>query len=98
MTNQSCSNHRHVPHSIAAIATLTMAFVTLIGPALSQVPTAPSLKIGIIGSGNMGSTLGMPWVKSGHPVLFSSRQPEELRIPRSDEAGLRLSCCAKRAA
>ena len=40
-------------------------------------PQAP-LKIGIIGSGHIGSTLGTLWVKSGHPVMFSSRHPEEL--------------------
>jgi hypothetical protein len=51
----------------------------LIGPAFAQAATPPSLKIGIIGSGNMGSTLGTLWVKSGHPVLFSSRHPEELK-------------------
>ncbi len=33
--------------------------------------TAP-LKIGVIGSGNIGSTLGGQWVKSGHEVMFSS--------------------------
>ena len=27
----------------------------------------------------MGGTLGTLWVKSGHPVLFSSRHPEELK-------------------
>ena len=37
-----------------------------------------SLKIGIIGAGHIGSTLGTLWVKSGHPVMFSSRHPEEL--------------------
>jgi hypothetical protein len=36
------------------------------------------LKIGIIGSGHIGSTVGTLWVKSGHPVMFSSRHPEEL--------------------
>jgi hypothetical protein len=39
--------------------------------------TAP-LKIGIIGAGHIGSTLGALWLKSGHPVMFSSRHPEEL--------------------
>ena len=39
--------------------------------------TAP-LKIGVIGSGHIGSTVGSLWVKSGHPVMFSSRHPEEL--------------------
>jgi 8-hydroxy-5-deazaflavin:NADPH oxidoreductase len=36
-------------------------------------------RIGIIGSGHIGSTLGTLWVKAGHPVLFSSRHPEQLK-------------------
>jgi predicted dinucleotide-binding enzyme len=40
--------------------------------------TATPLKIGIIGSGHIGSTIGTLWVKAGHPVMFSSRHPEEL--------------------
>ncbi len=34
--------------------------------------------IGIIGSGNVGGTLGEKWAKAGYKVLFSSRHPEEL--------------------
>jgi predicted dinucleotide-binding enzyme len=37
------------------------------------------LKIGIIGAGHIGSTIGSLWVKAGHPVMFSSRHPEELK-------------------
>jgi len=37
------------------------------------------VKIGVIGSGHIGSTIGGLWVKAGHPVLFSSRHPEELK-------------------
>jgi 8-hydroxy-5-deazaflavin:NADPH oxidoreductase len=37
------------------------------------------LKIGVIGSGHIGGTIGGLWVKAGHPVLFSSRHPEELK-------------------
>ncbi len=37
------------------------------------------LRIGIIGSGHIGGTIGGLWVKAGHPVLFSSRHPEELK-------------------
>jgi predicted dinucleotide-binding enzyme len=40
---------------------------------------ASPMKIGIIGSGNIGGTVGTLWVKAGHPVLFSSRHPEELK-------------------
>ncbi len=31
------------------------------------------LKIGIIGSGNVGSAIGAVWVEAGHEVMFSSR-------------------------
>ncbi|MFB3764110.1 MAG: NADPH-dependent F420 reductase [Methanotrichaceae archaeon] len=37
------------------------------------------MKIGIIGSGNVGSALGKIWGRSGHDILFSSRHPEELK-------------------
>ncbi|EGV44420.1 NADP oxidoreductase [Bizionia argentinensis JUB59] len=36
------------------------------------------MKIGIIGSGNIGGSLGKHWAKAGHEVLFSSRNPENL--------------------
>ncbi|MEW4924668.1 NAD(P)-binding domain-containing protein [Algibacter sp. 2305UL17-15] len=36
------------------------------------------MKIGIIGSGNIGGNLGKHWAKAGHKVLFSSRHPAEL--------------------
>jgi 8-hydroxy-5-deazaflavin:NADPH oxidoreductase len=36
-------------------------------------------RIGVIGSGKIGGTIGGLWVKAGHPVLFSSRHPEELK-------------------
>jgi predicted dinucleotide-binding enzyme len=34
------------------------------------------LRIGVIGSGRIGSTLGGVWVKAGHEVMFSSRNIE----------------------
>jgi predicted dinucleotide-binding enzyme len=37
------------------------------------------VRIGIIGSGHIGGAIGGLWVKAGHPVLFSSRHPEELK-------------------
>jgi 8-hydroxy-5-deazaflavin:NADPH oxidoreductase len=40
--------------------------------------TGEKIKIGVIGSGHIGGTIGGLWVKAGHPVLFSSRHPEEL--------------------
>jgi predicted dinucleotide-binding enzyme len=41
--------------------------------------TASAMKIGIVGSGNIGGTVGTLWVKAGHQVLFSSRHPENLK-------------------
>ena len=37
------------------------------------------LKIGVIGSGKIGGTIGGFWAKAGHQVLFSSRNPENLK-------------------
>jgi 8-hydroxy-5-deazaflavin:NADPH oxidoreductase len=36
-------------------------------------------RVGVIGSGHIGGTIGGLWIKKGHPVLFSSRHPEELK-------------------
>jgi predicted dinucleotide-binding enzyme len=36
-------------------------------------------KIGIIGAGHIGSTVGPLWIKAGHEVMFSSRHPETLK-------------------
>jgi predicted dinucleotide-binding enzyme len=37
------------------------------------------MNIGIVGSGNVGSTLGKAWAKRGHKILFSySRDPKKL--------------------
>ncbi|HEF4761908.1 TPA: NAD(P)-binding domain-containing protein [Pseudomonas putida] len=44
----------------------------------SQV-MADSLKIGVIGAGKVGGTLGTLWAKAGYSVMFSSRHPEELK-------------------
>jgi predicted dinucleotide-binding enzyme len=34
------------------------------------------MKIGILGSGNVGGTLGSRWAQGGHTVIFSSRTPD----------------------
>ena len=62
---------------IVAIVALVLALGNLSRAVLAQTPA--SIKIGIIGSGNLGGAVGTLWVKSGHPVLFSSRHPEELK-------------------
>ncbi|WP_373519489.1 NADPH-dependent F420 reductase [Pricia sp.] len=54
------------------------------------------MKIGIIGSGNIGGTLGKHWAKAGHEVLFSSRHPEELNnLVRESEGAAKAVSVAK---
>lgn len=46
------------------------------------------MQIGIIGSGNVGGTLGKRWAKNGHQVVFSSRTPGSDEMKRLiQEAG-----------
>jgi predicted dinucleotide-binding enzyme len=65
------------------------SFLTLVGMAgaalgLSGLPfplhaatdAGRKLKIGVVGSGRIGGTLGGLWVKAGHEVMFSSRNLE----------------------
>jgi 8-hydroxy-5-deazaflavin:NADPH oxidoreductase len=37
------------------------------------------MRIGIVGAGMIGSTVGKLWIDAGHEVRFASRHPEELR-------------------
>jgi len=37
------------------------------------------MKIGVIGSGRIGSTIGGLWVKAGHEVMFSDRDQEQVK-------------------
>jgi hypothetical protein len=46
--------------------------------AVAQTAGSP-LKIGMVGAGREGGALGTLFVKAGHPVMFSSRNPEALK-------------------
>jgi len=48
---------------------------TLALPAFAQKP----MKIGVIGSGRIGSTIGGLWVKAGHEVMFSDRDSDQVK-------------------
>ena len=45
----------------------------------AQTNSGAKMRIGVIGSGHIGGTIGGLWVKAGHPVLFTSLHPEELK-------------------
>jgi len=52
--------------------------VAVAGAGLVPLPAlaAQKMKIGIIGSGNVGGAIGATWVRAGHEVMFSSRDIE----------------------
>jgi predicted dinucleotide-binding enzyme len=49
------------------------------------VLASEKLKVGIVGSGNVGSAIGATWVRAGHEVMFSS-----LHIEHDKELAARL--------
>src|ERR1700747_2721676 len=61
-------------------------FATLTPTHAVAQSASKKVKIGVIGSGHIGGTIGGLWVKAGHSVLFSSRHPEELK-PLIDSLG-----------
>jgi predicted dinucleotide-binding enzyme len=58
---------------------LAMASATAPTRAFAQAPSLSSIKIATIGAGHEGGALGTLFAKLGHPVMFSSRHPEELK-------------------
>ncbi|MFL6573449.1 MAG: NADPH-dependent F420 reductase [Burkholderiales bacterium] len=68
--NPVCSKRR---------AFLAAGAVALIAGSLTRSARAQKgrkMKIGIVGSGQVGGTLGAVWVRAGHEVMFSSREIE----------------------
>jgi predicted dinucleotide-binding enzyme len=59
----------------AAGATVGLSSLPIALPAATDAGS--KLKVGIIGSGRVGGTLGGIWVKAGHEVMFSSRNLED---------------------
>lgn len=55
------------------------------------------MRIGIVGSGRIGGTLGELFARAGHEVLLSSRHPENLQ-ERASEIGARTGTIAEAAA
>lgn len=55
-----------------------------------QTQASSPMRIGVIGAGSLGGTVGRLWVKAGHQVMFSSRHPEELK-PMVRELGPRAT-------
>jgi 8-hydroxy-5-deazaflavin:NADPH oxidoreductase len=73
------SVHPSRREALAAGGVLLLGAVLWPANIRAQTGTGAKSRIGIIGSGHIGGTIGGLWVKAGHPVLFSSRHPEELK-------------------
>jgi predicted dinucleotide-binding enzyme len=64
---------RAILHALAGLGSLIAGLPTL----AQSRPVAP-LRIGIVGAGSLGGTVGRAWVRAGHEVMFSSRNPDSL--------------------
>jgi 8-hydroxy-5-deazaflavin:NADPH oxidoreductase len=58
---------------------LAVIAVTLPGGTVRAMEAGKRMRIGVIGSGRIGGTLGGLWAKAGHEVMFSDRDPEQAR-------------------
>jgi predicted dinucleotide-binding enzyme len=63
---------------IARTLSALLSAVVLCVSMSASAAEAP-LKIGIIGTGNIGGALAKHWAKAGHELVISSRHPEELQ-------------------
>jgi predicted dinucleotide-binding enzyme len=70
--------------SPAVRLTLVVAMAMLViqaagGAQAPAKPTAKPMRIGFIGSGNIGGAIGELFARAGHEVFFSSRNPDNLK-------------------
>jgi 8-hydroxy-5-deazaflavin:NADPH oxidoreductase len=64
---------------LSAIASVAAAALLATLPGFVLAQADKPMKIGVIGSGRIGSTIGGLWVKAGHEVMFSDRDPEQVK-------------------
>lgn len=61
------------------LVVLAVALLHVWGSAQSAQPAPKPMRIGFIGSGNIGGAIGELFARAGHEVLFSSRNPDNLK-------------------
>ena len=64
---------------LAAVGVAASAAAAAPFAAFAQAARGASLKIATIGAGREGGALGTLFAKQGHPVMFSSQHPEQLK-------------------
>ena len=62
-----------------AVAAAVAVAATQLAAAQATPQTSRPMKIGFIGSGNIGGAIGELLARAGHEVFFSSRNPENLK-------------------
>jgi 8-hydroxy-5-deazaflavin:NADPH oxidoreductase len=65
--------------ALAVLAAVALAVTPLMLGAQTTPQTSRPMKIGFIGSGNIGGAIGELFAKAGHEVFFSSRNPDNLK-------------------
>jgi predicted dinucleotide-binding enzyme len=73
---------------LSVVLSLAIVVTGLFAPPRTQAQTE-TLKIGIIGTGNIGGALARHWAAAGHEIVISSRHPEELEA-LAEELGPRV--------
>lgn len=65
---------------LASMAVLAALLPAMAGAAENAAPqTSQPMKIGIIGTGDIGGALARHWARAGHTLVISSRHPEQLQ-------------------
>lgn len=80
MTNKTSHPHRQARRrflQVAGAAGVAALAGDLALAAASPAASPAKLRIGIIGSGRVGSALGGAWLKAGHEVMFSSQHLDD---------------------
>jgi 8-hydroxy-5-deazaflavin:NADPH oxidoreductase len=64
---------------LRALACAAFLCVSASASAADITKSEAPMKIGIVGTGNIGGALATHWAKAGHELVISSRHPEELQ-------------------
>jgi predicted dinucleotide-binding enzyme len=72
-------NTRALVRGLTLVAAAAVVVTPLVVGAQATPQTSRPMKIGFIGSGNIGGAIGELLAKAGHEVFFSSRNPDSLK-------------------
>jgi len=60
------------------VSVTALSIAPLLLPTVVRGQSPTPLRIGVIGSGRIGGSVGLRWAEAGHEILFSSRNPDQL--------------------